>query len=147
VKTLTYIIICFALALCFVSAQEGSTVAVEDDPTVLIAKVQKTIAAKLDSTLPSVSCEEWIRQQIGNDATVNWAVRSGKGHDLPWVEADISVEDRPGIVIMIACGKRAGGTCTQLRFMSLELLRDRDSDEWPRLRDLPVAMRKARGER
>jgi hypothetical protein len=147
VKTLTSIVICFALALGFASALEGATPAGEDDPAILIPRVQNTIAAKLDSALPQVSFEEWIRQQIGNDATVNWAARSGKGHDLPWVEADISVGDRPGIIIMIACGKRGGGTCTQPRFMSLELLRGGDSSEWPHLRDLPAAMRKARGER
>jgi len=48
VKTLTYIVMCFVVALCFAWAQEGSTVAVEDDLTVLIPKVQKTIAAELD---------------------------------------------------------------------------------------------------
>ena len=120
---------------------------VEDDPTVLIPSVQRTMAARLDSTLPPVSFEEWIRHQIGNYATVHWVVQSGTGHDLPWVEADISVGGQPGIVIMIACGKRGGGTCTQPRFMSLELLRGGDSSEWPHLRDLPAAMRKARGER
>jgi len=65
VKTLTFVVICFALALGFACAHEGSTVVEEDDPAVLIPKVQNTIAAKLDSTLPRVSFEEWIRQQIG----------------------------------------------------------------------------------
>jgi len=40
-----------------------------------------------------------------------------------------------------------GGTCMQPSFESIELLREDDSVEWPHLRDLPVAMRKARGER
>jgi hypothetical protein len=87
-----------------------------------------------------------MRDQIGNDAKINWAVRTGNGDDFPWVEADISVGNQPGIVIMIACGKRHGGTYRQPRFKSLELLRQGESVEWTHLHDLPVAMMKARQE-
>jgi hypothetical protein len=117
----------------------------EDGPTILIPKVQRTLASELDPTLPRVSLEEWMRDQIGNNATINWAVRTGKWEDdFPWVEADISVGNRPGIVIMIACGKRHGGTNPRPRFKSLELLRRGEFAEWPHLHDLPVAMRKVR---
>jgi hypothetical protein len=87
-----------------------------------------------------------MRDQIGNDAKINWAVRTGNGDDFPWVEADISVGNQPGIVIMIACGKRHGGTNRQPRFKSLELVRQGESVEWTHLHDLPVAMMKARQE-
>ena len=146
-KTFTSVTMCFALALGslgYASAQNGR--ASDDDPTILISKVQKTLASKLDSTLPSVSLGEWMRDQVGNDAKINWVVRTGTGADFPWVEADISVGNQPGIVILIACGKRHGGTNQQPRFKSLELLRQGESAEWTHLHDLPVAMMKARQE-
>ena len=93
-----------------------------------------------------MSFEEWIRSQIGSDAKVNWAVRTGEAGDLPWVEADISVGNQPGVVIMIACGRKANGTHAQPRFKSLELLRQNELAQWSHLRDLPLAMRKARTE-
>ena len=143
-KTAISIATCLTLILGFAFAQQGSSV--KDDLALLIADVQATPAAKLDSTLPQVSLQEWIGQQIGADATVAWVVRTGDGHDLPWVEADISVGNRPAIVIMIACRRHTWVTRSRPMFKSLLLFRQGEFAEWPHLHDLPVAMRQARGQ-
>ena len=145
VKTVISITFCVALTIGFASAQQDST-AKNDPALLLIGKVQATPAAKLDSTLPQVSLQEWLSQQIGADATVAWVVRTGMGDDLPWVEADISVGNRPAIVIMIACGRHNWVTRSRPMFKSLLLYRQGEFVEWPHLHDLPVAMRQARGQ-
>lgn len=144
-KTVISIAACLTLILGSALAQQGSSV--KNDPALLlIAKVQATPAAKLESTLPQVSLQEWLGQQIGADATVAWVVRTGEGHDLPWVEADISVGNQPAIVIMIACGRHNWVTRSRPMFKSLLLFRQGEFVEWPHLHDLPVAMRQARGQ-
>ena len=59
------------------SAQQASTL--KNEPAALIAEVQGTPASKLDSNRPRIPLEEWVRRQIGSDASVAWAVRSGAG--------------------------------------------------------------------
>ena len=143
-KTLTCVAIWAAFTLGFASAQQTSTV--KDEPAGLIAEVQGTPASTFDSNLLRIPFEEWVRRQIGKDASVAWVVRSGAGDDLPYVEADVSVGDQPGIVIMIACGNRNEKSRARPIFKSLELVRQGEFAEWRHLHDLPVAMRKARGE-
>jgi hypothetical protein len=65
---------------------------------------------------------------------------------LPWVEAGISVGNRPGIIIMIPCRRHNEETKVRPMFRSLELVRQSQFAEWPHLHDLPTAMRKARSE-
>jgi hypothetical protein len=106
---------------------------------------QRAPASTLDSSLPRIPFEEWVRRQIGGDASVAWVLRSGAGDDFPYVEADVSVGNQPGIVIMIACGNRNEESKARPTFKSLELVRQGEFAKWRHLRDLPVAMRKTRG--
>lgn len=101
---------------------------------------KQTPASQLESVLPQMAFEKWLRVQVGPDAAIGWVVRTGDGHGLPWVEADVSIQGRPGIAIMIAAGT------PKPTFRSLGLVRADDFAEWRRLRDLPEAMRKARAE-
>ncbi|SPE40180.1 exported hypothetical protein [Candidatus Sulfotelmatobacter sp. SbA7] len=140
-KTLTLLALCVIFSSVLVSAQATPT---DDDVAKLIAGVKLTLASQLDPALPPVTFEKWLRLQVGRDATIGWAVRTGDGHGLPWVEADVSDQGRPGIVIMISCGASEGAIATRPKFHSLELVRANEYAEWPRLRDLPVALRKAR---
>lgn len=142
-KTLTLAALSFALSFGLAFAQENPTL---DESALLISRVQHMPASELDSTLPHTPFERWLRLQIGNDAKVAWVIRTGEGHGLPWVEADISVGNRPGIVIMVACGRHNKETKVRPTFRSLELLRQGELREWPHLHDLPTAMRKARSE-
>lgn len=130
-----------ALGPLFVLGQSEWT---NSDTIALIARVKQTPASQLDSKLPNVAFEEWLLRQVGSDASVGWAVRAGEGHGLPWVEADISVEGRPAIVIMIAGGRPDSGADARSRFLSLQLVRKNEFAEWPHLHDLPAAMRRAR---
>ena len=138
-KILTAIALCLALGSA--SARTNSAV---DDSMFLISTVQHLSVSDLDPALPHTSLKEWLRLQVGKDAKIAWAVRTGEGHDLPWVEADISTESRPGIVVMIACGQPDVGTHRKPKFKSLQLVRKDEFAEWPHLHDLSTAMRRAR---
>ena len=133
--------VALSLALGFASAQTNSTV---DESALLISTVQHMSASDIDPVLPHGSFEEWLRLQVGKDAKIAWAVRTGEGHGLPWVEADISTGNRPGVVIMIACGEPDVETYRKPRFKSLQLVRKDEFAEWPHLHDLSTAMRRAR---
>ena len=61
------------------------------------------------------------------------------------IEADITIQGRPGIVIMFTPGAAESGTTTAPKFHSLELLRSGEFAESSHLRDLPKALKKARG--
>jgi TonB family protein len=107
-----------------------------DDVVELISHVKQIPASQLDPTLPSIPLEKWVALQVGVRATVAWAVRTGyPGHRS--VEADLSFQGRPGLVIVIAVGKSTA------RFQSLALVRKDEYLEWPRLRDLPAALQRA----
>lgn len=140
-KTLALLALCAIFSSVLVSAQATPT---NDDDAKLISGVKLTLASQLDPVLPPVPLEKWLRLQVGRDATIGWAVRTGDGHGLPWIEADVSDQGRPGIVIMISCGA-SEGAIMRPKFHSLELVRADEYAEWPRLRDLPAALQKARG--
>lgn len=135
-KTLTLVVLCLSLSSALLSAQMTLT---DEDAAKLISRVQQTSASQLDSALPRMTFERWLRSQVGTDTTINWVVRTAdvSVQRYPWIEADISIQGRPGIVIMIAAA-------TKPRFQSLKLMRAGDYAEWPRLRDLPEALRRAR---
>lgn len=140
-KTLALLALCAIFSSINVSAQATPA---NDDVAKLISGVKLTLASQLDPALPPVTFEKWLRLQVGRDATIGWAVRTGDGHGLPWVEADVSEQGRPGIVIMISCGA-SEGAIMRPKFLSLALVRADQYAEWPRLRDLPAALQKARG--
>jgi hypothetical protein len=124
----------------------GQTALTDSNGAALISRVKQTPASQLDSKLPNVKLEEWLLDQVGTDARVNWVVRTGEeGSGLPWVETDISVEGRPGIVIFIACGKPGGEHGSAPMFKSLQLVRKGEFAEWPHLHDLRAAMKRVRG--
>lgn len=116
----------------------------EQDTAKLISIVKQTPASQLDSALPNMTFEDWLTKRVGKDSTIAWVVRTGEGHGHPWVEADISIEGRPAIVIMIACGRPDTGTDTKPTFLSLQLVRKNEFAEWPHLHDLRAAMERAR---
>jgi len=119
----------------------------EDGAARLIAHVKQTPASQLDSTLPKMAFEQWLQRQAGPDATIAWVTRTSADdskHDTPWVEADISLHGRPGIVIMIADGSTKAGTAGKPKFRSLELAQAGDQAEWKNLHDLPLALKRAR---
>lgn len=144
-KTLTSFALCVIFSSVLVSAQTTLT---NDDVVRLISRVKLTPASQLDPALPPVTFEKWLRLQVGRDAGLGWAVGTVNvpGHDLKWVEAAVTDRGLPGIVIRIACGPSEGGAATKPKFHSLQLVRADEYAEWPRLRDLPVALRRARDE-
>lgn len=141
-KVRVSVVLCIALSLAFALAQ--TNLPAED--AALIPVVKQMPASQLDSALPQMTFEKWLQLHVGKDATIAWVVRTGDGHGLPWVEADVSVQEHPAIVIMIACGKPDGGIGTRARFRSLQLVRKSEFLEWSHLRDLPAAMKRAREE-
>ena len=132
--SLTSVMVCLALCSILVSAQATMN---NDDAAKLISRVKQTPASQLDSALPHMTFEKWVVSQVGKDAEINWAVRNADGQGVSLIEADVSFQGRPGIVIMIA------GT-PDPRFHSLALVRANDDAEWPRLRELPEAVRRAK---
>lgn len=142
-KTLKILALCLAFGRLVVLGQVGLDV---DDGAALIVRVKQTPASEFDSKLPHVKFEEWLLYQIGIDATAAWAVRTGEGHGLPWVEADISIDGSPAIVILVDNGKADGKLGAAPRFKSLQLLRKGQSTEWRHLHDLPQAIRSVRGD-
>jgi hypothetical protein len=143
VKTLISLALCVLLSSALASAQPALS---DDDIAKLISNVKRTAASQLDPVLPPVTFEKWLRLQVGRDAAIAWAVRGAgdSGHSVPRVEADISEQGRPGIVILIACGTSDAGTTTKPKFSSMQLVRADDYADWPHLRDLPAALRRAR---
>jgi hypothetical protein len=141
VKVLVSVVLCIALSLAFALAQ--TNLPAED--AALIPVVKQMPASQLDSALPQMTFEKWLQIHVGKDGTIAWVVRAGDGHGLPWVEADVSVQEHPAIVIMIA-SKPHGGIGTRARFRSLQLVRKSEFLEWSHLRDLPAAMKRAREE-
>jgi len=131
---LTSVVLCLALCSVLVSAQ---TTISNNDAAKLISRVKQTPASQLDSALPQMTFEKWVVSQVGKDAAIDWAVRNADGQRAPLIEADVSFQGRPGIVIMIA------GTL-EPTFRSLELVRAGDAAEWSRLRELPEAVRRAK---
>ena len=81
--------------------------------------------------------EKWVVSQVGSDATINWLVRTAESQGAPWIETDVTIQGRPGIVIMTAGSRKP-------KFLSLQLLRAGDFAEWPRLRELPDAVKRAK---
>jgi hypothetical protein len=142
VKVIGSIALAFTLSVAVTLAQTNPPA----DDVELISAVKRTRASQLDSTLPQITFEEWLQPYLEKDAAIAWVVRTGDGHGLPWVEADVSVQDRPAIVIMIACGKPDGGIRAKPRFRSLQLVGKNEFVDWSHLRDLPAAMKRARGE-
>lgn len=145
-KPVASVALLFALACVLAPSQttaSGREVSAEEDAAKLIAVVKQTPASQLDPVLPNTTFEEWLGKQVGKGSTITWTVRTGEGHGLPWVEADISVEGRPAIVIMIAGGRPDSGADGNSRFLSLQLLRKNEFAEWSHLHDLPAAMKKA----
>lgn len=142
-KKLTSLALCVIFGSMLVSAQTALTAG---DSAKLISRVKLTPAAQLDPSLPAMTFEKWLRLQAGEDGSIAWALRTGDepGHGLPWVEADVAVQGQPGIVIMIACGTIDGAIATKPRFHSMELVRAHEFAEWPHLRDLQVALQRAR---
>jgi hypothetical protein len=136
VKTLMFVALCLALSSVFVSAQ---TPVSKGDVAKLISRVQQIPASQLDSALPRMAFEKWLHSQAGSDAAIHWLVRTADVPEqgFPWVEADVAIQGRPGIVIMVA-------VATKPTFHSLQLMRAGDYAEWPHLRDLPQALRLAR---
>ena len=68
--------------------------------------------------------EKWLLLQVGTDATIDWVTRTGDvpREGLPWVEADVTIQGHPGIVIMIANGTPEGRISPEPTFRSLQLL-------------------------
>jgi hypothetical protein len=142
VKVLTSLALCLTLSSLFGSAQTPLT---DDDVPKLIFQVKQTPASQLDSALPHMTFEKWLLLQVGREAAIGWVVRTGvdRSLGLPWVEADISIQGRPGIVIMIGNGRSERGIAPKPMFQSLKLVRAGEYEEWPRLRDLPAALKRA----
>lgn len=138
-KTLTSLALVLAFSSVLLSAQTSLS---DDAAARLIARVQQTPASQLDPALPRIPFEKWLRSQIGSEAAIGWAVRTAdvRYQRDPWVEADVSIQGRPGIVIMIAVSRKP-------KFQSLEFMRAGEDAEFPHLRDLPDAVSKARGRR
>jgi hypothetical protein len=136
VKVLTSLVLCLTLSSLFTSAQTPLT----DNDVELIFRVKQTPASQLDSALPAMTFEKWLLVEVGREAAIGWAVRTAgdRSLGLPLVEADVSVQGRPAIVIMIA------NRTSKPIFQSLELVRAGEYADWPRLRDLPLALKRAK---
>ena len=136
------------LALFLGSILLAAQASLSDDATSqLIDRVKQTPAWQLDSALPKMPFEQWLQHEAGYDATVAWVVRTSDDFrkSTPWVEADVSLHGRAGIVIMIS--SEPSGGLTKAKFRSLELVRAHEHAEWNHLRDLPEALKKAGADR
>lgn len=136
-----------ALGLTISSVLAIAQTKTEDDPIdFLVSRVKQTPASQLDPALPGMTLEKWLRLRAGRDAEIAWAVRTAvrTGQGFPWVEADVSIQGHPGIVIMIANGTAEGGIAAKPTLHSLPLVQADRYAEWSRLRDLPLALKKAR---
>ena len=137
---------CLALCLAvgFITASAQTNVS-HDHNAELISRVKNASASQIESHLPSTTFEKWVLRQVGNDATISWTVRIPDDplNGPPLVEADVSIQGRPGIVIMIvATPRKIRGT--KFRLESLLLMGTDDYGERPNLRDLPKAVERAR---
>jgi len=130
-----------ALASVFAVAQTG----VGDDGIMTInSQVQATPASRLGSGLPSEPLSEWLANQAGKDADIIWMARvpaDSSGAPL-MIEADISYQRQPALVIMIEVSKRKSGM--RFTFHSLALSRTGEYAEWPSLVNLPEAVTRAK---
>ena len=141
-KTVTSVALCLSLSSVLALTQTPLT---DDDAGKLVSRVKQMPASQLDSALPPMAFEKWLLLQVGKDAAIGWAVRTadGPGNGPRLIEADISIQGGPGIVITIVDGTSDGRT--KPTFHSLQLMRaGGESSEWPRLRDLTAAMKRAR---
>lgn len=140
-RTFLGLMLLLALASVFAVAQTG----VSDDGTIkLISLVQTTPASHLDSRLPSVPFSEWLADQAGKDADIIWVARvptDSSGAPL-LIEADISYQRQPALVVMIEVSRRKSGM--RFTFHSLALLRVGEYAEWPSLASLPEAVTRAK---
>ena len=142
VTRLPCLALCLAIGFITASAQTNLS---HDHNAELISTVKNAPASQIEPGLPSTTFEKWLFLQVGNDATISWTVRipDDPVNGPPLVEADVSIQGRPGIVIMIAAvPRKIRGT--KFRLESLLLMGTDDYAEWPNLRDLPKAVERAR---
>lgn len=94
-----------ALATVFLSAQSGLS---DDEANKLISQLRNTPASHVGSSLPSVPFSEWLASQAGKDADIVWALRIPQDPSVGplMLEAGISYERQPALVIMIEASKR-----------------------------------------
>src|SRR5258708_2521449 len=89
--------------------------------------------------------EKWLPLQVARDAAIGWAARNAVDRRLGLLfpgNPESKCRLRP-IVIMIANRTSERGIASKPMFRSLEL-RAGEYAEWPRLRGLPAALKRAR---
>ena len=145
VTRLPCLALCLAVGSVIVSAQTNLLIG-HVDVAETISRVKNVPVSQIDPAFPPMPFETWLALQIGNDAVISWGVRvpDDPVNGPPLVEADVSIQGRPRIVIMIAeAPRKIRGT--KFIFDSLMLMRPGDYAEWPNLGDLPEALKRARG--
>ena len=142
VSRLPCLALCLAVGFITASAQTNLS---HDHNAELISRVKNAPASQIEPGLPSTAFEKWLFLQVGNDATIFWVVRilDDPVNGPPLVEADVSIQGRPAIVIMIAATPRKIWG-RKFRLESLLLMSADDYAVWPNLRDLPKAVERAR---
>jgi hypothetical protein len=137
------------LCVSLVSAEDPST-----RETKLIALVKSTPVSKLDTALPAVRFDQWLRTEAGADARYQWEVNDcgeqtgapgQNANEIPTcVEADAWLKDGREIVIMIAVptseNAGASGQKQPLVVYFALLVTAREKIDIKQLSDLPAAL-------
>lgn len=115
----------------------------------LIQAVQNVSAQKLDSLLPNMALEKWLRIEAGEGAQFQWEVndcgeRSGSESDqssVPTcVESDVNLKDGREIVVSLANDAPAHARTPKWVVAFAQLVTPRETMNLHRLSDLPAAL-------
>lgn len=116
----------------------------------LIARVQKLPVSQLDSTLPSLDFESWLKSHAGERATLEWEVNdcgeetgspADRGREIPLcVEADAHMKDGRSITFMIAVEHSKSNADTRPVFFFGQLVAQHETISLRRLSELLPAL-------
>lgn len=121
----------------------------------LIRQVKQLPASQLDSALPSMSLEKWLRVEAGADAEFQWEVNDcgeqtgtaeDRGRDFPMcVEVDARMKDQRTIVVSVTVGTFKKGAFGKPAVFYAQLNTPHQTIDIRHLSDLPIALMKTRG--
>lgn len=136
--------------LAMASALWAQTDAIKERDDKLIRQVQQISVAQLDSVLPAVSFEKWLRVEAGADAEFHWEVNdcgeqtgtaADRDRDFPLcVEVQANMKDHRTIVVSIAVGTFHKGAVGKPTVYFVQLATPRKTINLDHLSDLPAAI-------
>lgn len=124
----------------------GKCVRANGDVVELLSRVKVKPTSQINPALPSVGLEKWLDTQGGTDAAIAWVVRTADESErgISLREAEIPLQGRPALVIMVAAGNITGRDQNETNVPLAPSDTGGDYAERYRLRDLRVALKRAR---